>query len=45
LVSLAFLPGDLLKAGFAAWLARQLSREILLERRSVLEVTATDTPR
>jgi biotin transport system substrate-specific component len=32
LVSLAFLPGDLLKAGFAAWLARQLSREILLER-------------
>jgi biotin transport system substrate-specific component len=33
MVSLAFLPGDLLKAGFAAWLARQLSREILLERR------------
>lgn len=31
-VSLAFVPGDLLKAGFAAWLARQLSREILLER-------------
>ena len=33
MVSLAFLPGDLLKAGFAAWLARQLSREILMERR------------
>jgi biotin transport system substrate-specific component len=33
MVSVAFLPGDLLKAGFAAWLARQLSREILLERR------------
>ena len=32
MVSLAFVPGDLLKAGFAAWLARQLSREILLER-------------